>query len=98
MALIIQWSKKADNSFDKILEYLLLEWGENVTRSFTKKVFDFLDILSEFPELGTIENSEKGIRGFIIVKQIIVFYKITGQKIILLDFFDTRQHPEKKKY
>ena len=98
MALIIQWSKKADKSFDKILAYLLLEWGESLSRSFTKKVFDFLDILSEFPELGTIENPEKGIRGFLIVKQIVVFYKITEKEIILLDFFDTRQHPEKKKY
>jgi hypothetical protein len=48
--------------------------------------------------LGTIENLEKGIRGFLIVKQIVVFYKITEKEIILLDFFDTRQHPEKKKY
>jgi plasmid stabilization system protein ParE len=98
MALKIQWSKKADKSFDKILTYLLLEWGENVARPFVKKVFDFLDILSEFPELGTIENLEKGIRGFLIVKQIVVFYKITEKEIILLDFFDTSQHPEKKKY
>jgi plasmid stabilization system protein ParE len=98
MALIIQWSKKADKSFDKILAYLLLEWGESLSRSFTKKVFDFLDILSEFSELGTIENPEKGIRGFLIVKQIVVFYKITEKEIIILDFFDTRQHPEKKKY
>ncbi len=97
MALKIQWPKKADKSFDEILEYLLLEWGENVTKSFTKKVFNFLDILSEFPELGIIENLEKGIRGFIIVKQIILFYKISEQKIILLDFFDVRQHQVKRK-
>ena len=98
MALEIRWSKQADKKFDKILEYLLEEWGGKVTRSFVKKVYDFLDILSEFPEIGTIENKEKGIRGFTIVKQVNIFYKINGDKIILLDFFDNRQDPGKRRF
>jgi len=61
-------------------------------------VYDTIDILAEFPEIGTIEYKEKGIRGFTIVKQINVFYKIIGNKIIILDFFDNRQTPEKKRF
>lgn len=98
MALEIHWSKRADKKFDKILEYLLVEWGERITGTFVKKVYDFLDILSEFPEIGTIENKEKGIRGFTIVKQINIFYKVSGYTIIILDFFDNRQDPEKKRF
>jgi hypothetical protein len=63
-----------------------------------KKVYDFLDILIEFPEIGSIEHAEKNIRGFVIVKQLTLFYKITEDKIILLNFFDNRQSPERKKY
>jgi plasmid stabilization system protein ParE len=96
MALEVYWSKRADKKFDRILEYLLLEWGESVTKLFVKKVYGFLEILSEFPEIGSIENEEKGIRGFTIFKQINIFYKIDDSKIILLNFFDNRQHPEKK--
>jgi plasmid stabilization system protein ParE len=96
MALKIYWSKKADKKFDKILEYLLEEWGERVMRLFIKKVFDLLDILSESPEIGSVENKEKGIRGFTVIKQINLFYKVGKDKIILLDFFDNRQHPDKK--
>ena len=80
MALEIYWSKRADKNFDKIIDYLLNEWGENVSRAFVKKVYDFLDILAEFPEIGTIENKEKGIRGFTIVKQVNVFYRISRKK------------------
>lgn len=98
MALEIHWSKRADKKFDKILEYLLVEWGERITGTFVKKVYDFLDILSEFPEIGTIENKEKGIRGFTIVKQINIFYKVSGYTIIILDFLDNRQDPEKKRF
>jgi len=97
MALNIKWSKRADRKFDKILEYLMTNWSEQVTKNFVKKVYDFLDVLSEFPEIGSIENSEKGLRGFTIVKQINIFYRIKGETIILLDFFDNRQNPKMKK-
>lgn len=98
MALEIFWSKRADSKFDKILDYLSLEWGERVTGAFVKKVYDFLDILVEFPEIGTLENVERNIRGFVIVRQITIFYKVSGNNIILLNFFDNRQGPKKKKY
>ena len=98
MALRIFWSKRADKKFDKILDYLNAEWGEKVTSAFVKKVYDFLDILIEFPEIGSVENVERGIRGFVIVKQITIFYKVSGNKIILLNFFDNRQGSKKKKY
>jgi len=74
MALEIFWSKRADNKFDKILDYLNSEWGERVASAFVKKVYDFLDVLVEFPEIGTLENTERNIRGFVIVKQITIFY------------------------
>jgi plasmid stabilization system protein ParE len=98
MALEIYWSKRADKKFDKFLEYLSVEWGERVTGAFVKKVYDFLDILIEFPEIGSIEHRERNIRGFVIVRQITIFYKISGERIILLNFFDNRQGEKKKKY
>ena len=98
MALEIYWSQRADDKFDRILRYLDKAWGARVTSAFVKKVYDFLDILIEFPEIGTIENSDRGIRGFVVVRQITIFYKVTGDKIILLNFFDNRQGPNKKKY
>ncbi len=94
----IYWTKRADKKFNRILNYLHAEWGESVAKAFTKKVFDFLDILSEFPEIGTIENKEKGIRGFTIIKQVNLFYRISDDKVILLNFFDNRRHPKKKKF
>ena len=98
MALEIVWSSRADKKFDKILEYLVKEWGNKVTKLFVKKVYDFLDILSEFPEIGTLENKEKGIRGFVIIKQVSIFYIIRNNRIIILNFFDNRQSPAKKRF
>jgi plasmid stabilization system protein ParE len=97
MALIVKWSKYADQSFDRILDYLEAEWGENVTRAFVRRTYEFLDLLAEFPEIGSIENLEKQIRGFVLIKQVTVFYIRKNDSIVLLNFYDNRQKPTIKK-
>jgi plasmid stabilization system protein ParE len=96
MALKIYWTTRATRNFDVILEYLEVEWGDQVTKRFIRDVYDLLELLVEFPELGSIENIEKGIRGFTLIKQINIFYRITKDKIIVLGLFDNRQNPSKK--
>ena len=76
----------------------MMNGGGNVTSAFVKKVYDFLDLLVEFPEIGSVENKERKIRGFVIVKQITVFYRIKENMIVLLNFFDNRQNPKIKKF
>jgi len=97
MALKIVWSKKASLKFDLIISFLIDEWGEKSAKQFIGRVFDFLEILSEFPEIGSVENKEKKIRGFTIVKQVKLYYRIKNDNIILILFFDNRQNPKKKK-
>ena len=97
MALKVKWSKYADQSFDRILEYLDAEWGGNVTQIFVRRTYEFLDLLSEFPEIGSMENVENQIRGFVLIKQITVFYIRKKDSIILLNFYDNRQKPPTQK-
>ena len=66
--------------------------------SFVRKVFDFIEVLAEYPEIGSLEHTQKNIRGFILIKQICVFYKIKEDTIIILSFFDTRQNPKRKRF
>lgn len=98
MALEIVWSTKADKRFDKIIDYLFTNWRENTTKNFIQKVFNFIDILKEFPEIDTIENKEYDIRAFTIVKQINIFYQVRENQIIILDFYDNRQNITKKQF
>jgi len=98
MALELFWSPRADKKFDTITDYLREEWGEKVTAAFVKKIYEFLELLVEFPEIGKIENKDRNIRGFVIVKQVTVFYKIKGNRIILLNFFENQTKPSKKKF
>lgn len=92
MAKKVVWTKRADKKYDAIIEYLSKEWGERVTEEFIKRTYSFLDLLIDFPEIGTIENAEKGIRGFSLTKHV----RIAGEYILLLNFFDNRQDKKKE--
>ena len=98
MALEIYWSKNANKSFDSIITHLENNWGEQVVSLFVKKVFEFLEIISEFPEIGSIEKDNLNIRGFVIVKQITIFYQVRESQIIILNFYDNRQRPKRKRF
>jgi plasmid stabilization system protein ParE len=98
MAKEIIWTKKANQCFNNVISYLEKEWSDNVTRSFVIRTYNIIDLLSENPEIGTIENHERNIRGFLITKHNILFYRVTDKSIILLNMFDTRSNPKKTKY
>jgi plasmid stabilization system protein ParE len=96
MALKIRWSTRADIKLDQLIIYLQSEWGESVVQAFMRKLYDFLEILSEFPEIGSMQYPEKRIRGFALTKKVSIFYRVDDDQIVLLDFFDNRSDPKKK--
>ena len=98
MAKTIIWNRRASNNFNSIIEYLQKEWGDRVTKSFVTRTYQIIEFLALHPEMGFVENTEKQIRGFVITKHNTLYYRIEDQKIVLLNFFDNRQHPNKKTF
>jgi plasmid stabilization system protein ParE len=96
VALPIIWQHQAQVHFESIQHYLLETWGANSVEKFTKRVFSFLDILSKYPGIGSVENAEKDIRGFTLSSQTRLLYKISDGKIHLLAFYDLRMNPDSK--
>jgi plasmid stabilization system protein ParE len=92
----ISLTKRAENKYRSIKDYIINEWGERVAEAFEQKTVDFFDLLEDFPEIGVLEVVEKQIRGFQLTKHTRVFYRIKGERIIILTFFDVRQDPKKK--
>ncbi len=50
----IIWTKKANNRFNKIIDYLESEWGENVTRSFVQRSYEVIELIAERPDIGAL--------------------------------------------
>jgi plasmid stabilization system protein ParE len=98
MVKTIVWNRRASDSFNSIIEYLQYKWGDRVTKNFVKHTYQIIELLAEYPEMGSIENYEKQVRGFVITKHNTLFYRVENEKLILLKFFDNRQNPQKKSY
>jgi len=98
MVKTITWNRRASNNFNSIITYLQNEWGDRVTRDFVSRTYRIIELLALNPEMGSVEHFEKQIRGILITKHNTLFYRIEEEKLILLNFFDNRQHPQKKSY
>jgi plasmid stabilization system protein ParE len=98
MAKTVVWTKRANQSFNRVIAYLEKEWGEKVTSAFVNQSFGIIELLAKNPELGSLEVSDLGIRGFPITKHNRLFYRFTEQELILLNFFDTRSGKARKKF
>lgn len=96
MAIKILWTKRALNNFQAIIQYLEVKFGEHATKAFAAKVHNFVDNLQDFPKLGSIQNAEKGIRGFVLVKQVNIYYKIYHDHIRILNLIDNRKNSKYK--
>jgi plasmid stabilization system protein ParE len=98
MVKTVTWNRRASNNFNSIINYLQNEWGDRVTRDFVIRTYKIIELLALNPEMGSVEHFEKQIRGIVITKHNTLFYRVEEEKLILLSFFDTRQHPQKKAY
>ena len=91
MALEIVWTTLAEKTFEDIIVYIKTKWNSKTADNFIIKTFNFLEVLSAFPEIGKIERKRSKIRGLVLTKQTTVFYKIHRSQIILISFHDNRK-------
>ncbi|MFA6246492.1 MAG: type II toxin-antitoxin system RelE/ParE family toxin [Mucilaginibacter sp.] len=89
-------SKKADKDFDDIINYIKKDFGSQPAVNFKALILNFLDLLQAFPEIGSLELSNKNLRAFVAHKRLKIFYRVDSNRIIILRLFDTRQHPDKQ--
>lgn len=99
MAYKIRWTKEANKTFDKIIEYLESRWTNREIVNFVKKSNQILAQISDRPEMFK-SSSKMKIRMGVITKQTSLFYQIDDRNkiIVLLSFWDNRQDPSKRKY
>lgn len=97
MAKKIIWSTKAIASFDRIIKYLEKKW----TRKEIEKLISNTQKVLQQIESGSIKfksSGKKNIHEVLITKHNLLIYRLKKGQIDLLVFYDTRQHPKKKRF
>jgi len=93
----IVWNRRASQQFTAIQNYLVQEFGENAAETFTTHTFNFLELLSKYPLIGSLEHAAKNIRGFLLHRHTTLFYTYKSDTIFILSLFNNRMHPREKK-
>lgn len=89
----IKWNKRATKQLADLQEYLLQEFSETTVKTFTSRLFKFLELLLKYPHLGSLENKKQGIRGFVLHRHTTILYKENQGSIYILTLSDSRQNP-----
>ena len=98
MAYQIIWTENAREDLKSIVEYLKAEWSVTIAENFLNECNSKIDLISHFPEIGIKSNESEAIHRILITKHNALYYLLEKNKITLLDFFDTRQNPEKNMF
>ncbi len=95
MALKIVWTPQALQGLDKVLEYLEKEWTAKEILSLEKKIQEFIERISKYPEIYPSTNQYKHTRKAVIDKNNYIIYRIKPRKgiIELINYRGTKQKP-----
>ena len=96
MARVV-WNKRASKQLQELQELLEQEFGIKTVKTFTNRLFKFLELLIKYPHIGTLEYKTEDIRGFLLHRHTTIIYKIKQDSIYILSLFDNRQNPNRKK-
>ncbi len=97
MALTIRWTERASRQFDDIKAWIGETQGDDRLSGFVKQVFKIVDLLSEFPEMGMLEEKQKGIRGFLVSRHHRLFYRLLSNELIIIAVYDQRMDHRSRK-
>jgi plasmid stabilization system protein ParE len=90
-------SKQASDKLEKLLNYLEIEWSENVKQNFIKKFDDSVQVISLFPEATEKSNFKKGLHRCVVTEQTTIYYKFNDFEIQIITIFDTRMNTNRLK-
>ena len=97
MAITVVWTPEAEETFDEIIRYLEVEFGDAVVRNFLRRVAEVISTVSQFPEIFQSAGTKNVRKGF-IARQTSLYYSVKGDRIELISFWNNKRNPENLKW
>jgi len=98
MPKIIVWSSFAEEDLNRIIEYLLTNWNNQVTLQYVDLVDGLVTQIAIHPKMYPIINKKLRVRKCVITKQNSLYYRVNSERIEILRIYDNRQNPLKSKF
>ncbi len=94
----IEWTKRASKKLDEMIAYLENEGAPTAAANLVTKLFERIELLQHYPDIGRTAKKAKTIRFIRLDKYRIIYYRFSGKKLTIVTFFDERQDPEKRPF
>ncbi len=97
MVYQVIFKKRFQSKLQKLLTYIENEFGLLVAQRFAKQLDKKLLTLRQQPHIGQPSLFIKNTRSIIAGKHNRLYFRIEGNKIIILNMYDIRINPQKNK-
>ena len=91
----IKRTPRAIEGFREVATYIALQFGNKALRDFQQRAKEWTRLLKTMPNLGSVDediSTEKfEYRSIPIYKRSMMVYRIEGDTILVVDFYDTRR-------
>jgi plasmid stabilization system protein ParE len=91
-------TKTAGRSLEAILLYLEDNFSLTTAQKLAAKVDEKVQLLFKQPYVGRPSSKAKTVRKIAISKHLMMYYRVVGSSLVISDFFDTRQNPDKSRF
>jgi plasmid stabilization system protein ParE len=99
MVKVIIWTQTAQRVFDGIIDYSITHADSSEpAKKFFLEVYHQIDKISNHPTRGHRVKGTKSMRFLNFSKHYEIHYRMSGHTLYISNFFDTRQHPDKRPY
>ncbi len=95
MAKKIIWTPEAEKTFKAVIDYLERHWSKKEIQNFIERVNSVTEHVKKHPMSYRFAGKDD-VREALITKQNLLLYRVSGDTIYLLYFWDTRKNPERK--
>ena len=91
MGFEVIYKKRFIVSFAKVLDYLENNWDTKTANNFYILVTEKINHLKLYPQTGSHSHKFKNLRTLSVTKHNRIYYKITNNRIIIINLYDTRK-------
>jgi plasmid stabilization system protein ParE len=92
----IKWTSEAEETYDRIIQYLESRWTDREIVNFILRTQRVLNFIAENPYLFR-RSGRNHVHEALITTHNLLLYRVKPKHIELITFFDTRQNPKKKR-
>lgn len=93
----VVWTRKAETSFNSIVDYLLDIWTTEIATNFVDLVDHTITLITKNPKMFKVSNYDSESREAFITKHTTMFYRVLNGKIEIEYFWGNFDNPEKIK-